>query len=166
MIMKQYPFDGSLPGDGDKYDSVRGLISAAFCLCNLSKSQNWTCPETYTDGTPCDLFDDSNILRGYFLDSLEFALDSNAGPDTLYTDLGERPDGIEWGREGSKDWTRIEWRFNGRDTDGHWCFSLSCTASDDTSIWLESDWLDREEYWMDGVEAYIAEARDALEERR
>jgi hypothetical protein len=154
---KTWPFDAAPPADQQTYSTVRDLIAAAFTLCDVSKSRNWTLPMTYTDGTPCDLRRDHLALCGMFLDCLEFAVEADIEPDTLFADLGEERQGLEWGREGTDEWTRVEWSCDGRSTNGDYCFSLTCTDADTSSIWLESD----------GIKTFrdaIAQARDVLKD--
>lgn len=153
--------NGPLPADQQSYDDVRDMIRAMFAVCNL-EAHHWRLPGVDTDGNLADLASDTRWLRSYFLDSVEFALDSEAEPDTLFDDFGEETQGIEFGLDSGPDWmqrwVRIETRFDGRCADGDYAFSLTCTNSDDDAVWLESEAMaDR-----DNVLAAIAEARQAI----
>jgi hypothetical protein len=154
----RWPFNGAPPADQQSYSNVRDLIAAAFTLCDVSKSDNWHLPTTYTDGCPVDWEADHLTLCGMFLDCLEFAIESDAEPDTLFIDFGEERQGLEWGRETPGEWTRVEWAFDGRADDGDYSFSLNCTDADASAIWLESEGIKK-------FRTEIAEARERLKNK-
>lgn len=150
--------NGPLPADQQSYNDIRDMISAMFAACDLT-ADHWNLSAVDSQGEPADMEADTRWLREYFLDSVEFALDANADPDTLFDDFGEEVMGLEFGREGTEEWCRIEVRFDGRNIDGDYAFSVSCTGSDDTAVWLEPEAMaDR-----DDVLRAIAEARQAIE---
>lgn len=150
-------FNGPLPSDQQSYDDIRDMIRAMFAVCNL-EAEHWELPKTDSRGSIPDLKSDTRWLREYFLDSLEFAIDADAEPDTLFDDFGEEVMGLEFGRDGTKEWCRIETRFDGRNIDGDYALSVSCTGSDDTAVWLESSAMEDRA----NVLAAIEEARQAI----
>lgn len=148
---------GPLPADQETFYDLRRMVRGLFAICDL-EGVHWNLPKVDSQGDRVDLADSTRWLRSHVLDSVEFALDSGANPDTLFEDFGEEFQGMEFGREDSEEWCRIEARFDGRADDGAWAWSVSVLGEDDSAVWLDKEAMtDRE-----GVQAAIKEAREAI----
>lgn len=131
------PIPGAPPSDQQTYYGVEDICAAAFALCWL-KEDSWSLPDEDTSGKRVDLEQESFWLRDCFLRVLQDAIESDPEPDSM-GDSFDIYQSIELGREGTPEWTSLEWVFEGRDDQGAYCFALRVTGSDDSAIWLDGE---------------------------
>lgn len=117
--------EGRYWGEATPARDLETLIEGAFFHSYL-QGDDWF----ISDAT----VQDTRWLRYYFLTSLDFALSIDAEPNTLHEDFDEEHQCISVGED-----VRLEWRFDGRCVDGHYCFYLKGTGIDDHVLWLDKD---------------------------